>query len=225
MEHRPTDAVRSYVDAIRLGNEISQGGLMINQLVGIACEKMGTIHLLKLLPSLMCEQMRPAIAELEHCDTNTFPWKEVERNEDHYVRAQLKKSATPFKDFKDWWQSRGLGKTVEEKHDLAVAQMRLLTTELALRCYRCDQGRAPKSLSALVPKYLQQVPSDPFSGHPLVYRPSDTNWLLYSVGPDRVDDGGRPASKIISSNQPIGIDMAPSNKNQNTGDLLYDSPW
>jgi hypothetical protein len=33
MENRPADATRSYVDAIRLGTEMSRGGLMINRLV------------------------------------------------------------------------------------------------------------------------------------------------------------------------------------------------
>src|SRR5262249_1249222 len=43
MESRLSDAARSYTDAIHLGNEISRGGLLINRLVGIACEGMGSI--------------------------------------------------------------------------------------------------------------------------------------------------------------------------------------
>ena len=58
MENRPADATRSYVDAIRLGTEMSRGGLMINRLVGIACEGVGSIPLAKLLPKLTGEQMR-----------------------------------------------------------------------------------------------------------------------------------------------------------------------
>jgi hypothetical protein len=66
-----------------------------------------------------------------------------------------------------------------------------------------------------VPKYLQRVPSDPFSGHPLVCRPQGTTWLLYSVGPDRVDDGGKPMTRDNSGNGPVVY----------KGDLFYDSPW
>ena len=32
---------------------------------------------------------------------------------------------------------------------------------------------------------------DPFGDDRLVYRPGDTGWVLYSVGPDLVDDGGQ----------------------------------
>jgi hypothetical protein len=58
-------------------------------------------------------------------------------------------------------------------------------------------------------KYLSYVPEDPFSGQPLVYRAQGTNWLLYSVGPDGVDDGGKPVGRGLGGK----------------GDLYFDSPW
>jgi hypothetical protein len=65
MDGRSADAARSYTDVIRFGNEISRGGLLINRLVGIACEGMGSSALVKLLNKLSCEQMRPILVELE----------------------------------------------------------------------------------------------------------------------------------------------------------------
>jgi hypothetical protein len=59
MENRTGDAARSYVDAIRLGNNMSRGGVVITRLVGIACENIGTIPLIKLLPQLNSEQTPP----------------------------------------------------------------------------------------------------------------------------------------------------------------------
>jgi hypothetical protein len=63
--------------------------------------------------------------------------------------------------------------------------------DLAIRLYRGKQGRLPEALSDLVPDYLPSVPIDPYSGQPLVYRPQGESFLLYSVGQDRRDDGGR----------------------------------
>ncbi len=48
------------------------------------------------------------------------------------------------------------------------------------------------TLDDLVPDYLPEVPDDPFGGGPLVYRRTATGYLLYSVGRDQRDDGGRP---------------------------------
>ena len=204
IENRSADAAQSYVDAIRLGNEMSHGGLMMNRLVGIACEGIGSIPLVKLLPKLNCEQMRPLIAELEKIDDTTVQWRDVIQNENRFARAQLGNYPNPIKLVSDLWQARDVRRASAERHDLAAAHLRLLIVELALRAYRCDEGKGPGSLTQLLPKYFQSLPIDPFSGNPLVYRPTGTNWVLYSLGPDRADDGGKPLGKIISGDYLIG---------------------
>jgi hypothetical protein len=50
MENQPAEATQSYVDAIRFGNEMSRGGVLITRLVGIACEGIGYAPLAKLAP-------------------------------------------------------------------------------------------------------------------------------------------------------------------------------
>ncbi len=73
------------------------------------------------------------------------------------------------------------------------ALSRMLLIELALRAYRLDRGAYPATLGQLVPAYLPDVPLDPFSnGQTLRYRLSRGRYLLYSVGPDAVDNGGQP---------------------------------
>jgi hypothetical protein len=76
------------------------------------------------------------------------------------------------------------------------AQEALLTAAFALRAYRVEHGVYPATLDGLVAGgYLTQLPLDPFdpAGGPVRYRalPGD-RYLLYSVGPDGKDDGGRP---------------------------------
>lgn len=227
MENHPADAARSYIDAIHLGIEMSRGGLMMNRLVGIACEGLGSIRLVKLLPQLTCEQIRPVIAELEKIDENTVPWREVLQNENRFARAQLGSYPNPIKLASDLWQARNVRKASEERHDVAAAHLRLLTAEVALRTYRCDQGTGPGTLAELIPRYLQHLPIDPFSGKPLVYRIASTNWLLYSLGPDRVDNAGIPVGKLMSGDYLIlmGLGASKSGKGQDNGDLLYDSGW
>ncbi len=69
----------------------------------------------------------------------------------------------------------------------------LLLTLLALRAYRLDHGAYPAALSALAPNYLKAVPDDPFAlSGPLRYKNLGSKYLLYSVGPDGKDDGGKP---------------------------------
>ncbi len=61
----------------------------------------------------------------------------------------------------------------------------------ALAAYRADHGWFPGTLQELSPTYLAEVPLDPFNGQPLVYRPSTDAYLLYSVGLNGQDEGGR----------------------------------
>src|SRR5207237_6032391 len=61
----------------------------------------------------------------------------------------------------------------------------------ALAWYQREHGHYPKTLDLLAPKYLVKIPQDIFSGKALIYRPSEKGYLLYSVGPNGKDDGGR----------------------------------
>ncbi|MDB6124833.1 MAG: hypothetical protein JWQ71_3826 [Pedosphaera sp.] len=211
LENRPADAARSYLDAMRLGNEISRGGFIINRLVGLADGWIGITPLLTLAPKLKCDQATPLIAELEKLDADTVTWNEVLQNENFLVRHELRKTSNPIMWITAWWQSRPAKKKGEEKHKLLTARLRLLTTELALRCYQSQQGHGPERLDQLIPKHLKRVPLDPFSDKPLVYRSQGTNWLLYSIGADKADDGGKSIGRSISGTE-------------SKGDLLYDSP-
>src|SRR5262249_4671995 len=71
------------------------------------------------------------------------------------------------------------------------AQLRCALTALAVERFRLREGRWPENLSALAPGYLQAVPLDPYDGQPLRYRQLSTGVVIYSVGPDLTDDGGK----------------------------------
>ncbi len=66
----------------------------------------------------------------------------------------------------------------------------------ALAAYKADNGRYPDTLDALKPKYLPTIPLDSFSGEPLIYQPDATGYLLYSVGINGEDEGGRSYSDL-----------------------------
>ncbi len=67
---------------------------------------------------------------------------------------------------------------------------------IALELYRTRNGEYPKSLDALVPEYLPEVPADRISGNAVRYKLVEGKPLIYSVGADGDDDGGRlPAGK------------------------------
>jgi hypothetical protein len=64
----------------------------------------------------------------------------------------------------------------------------------ALERYRLAHGEFPENLELLAPRFLSGVPRDVASGQPFRYRRTgDGRFVLYAIGSDGVDDGGRPA--------------------------------
>jgi hypothetical protein len=64
-------------------------------------------------------------------------------------------------------------------------------TILSLFRYKQEKGSFPVSLEALIKEgYLNEIPLDPYSDKPLVYRRTEDRFTLYSVGFNFTDDGG-----------------------------------
>lgn len=68
------------------------------------------------------------------------------------------------------------------------ARHELLRTRIAIERYRLERGEWPGDLSALVPAYLDALPSDPMDGNPLRYDP--VRKRIYSIGDDLIDERG-----------------------------------
>lgn len=69
----------------------------------------------------------------------------------------------------------------------------LLAIALSLRAYKLENGSYPDRLEKLVPEYLSKLPVEPFTMRgTFCYKPTHGKYLLYSVGPDGKDDGGKP---------------------------------
>jgi hypothetical protein len=72
-----------------------------------------------------------------------------------------------------------------------IAQLRTGRVGLAIQRYRLATGKLPDALADLVPTYLDAVPKDPFDGNDLRYKKLETGFVVYSIGEDRSDDGGK----------------------------------
>lgn len=67
----------------------------------------------------------------------------------------------------------------------------LLLTALALRAYKIEHKNYPATLRVLVPAYLKRIPADPFGGgESLRYKRAGSCYVLWSIGPDGIDNGG-----------------------------------
>jgi hypothetical protein len=84
------------------------------------------------------------------------------------------------------------GEQFEQQRDAALVV-------LAAELFRRREGRLPESLAELTPTYLPTVPVDMFDGGPLKYRVEGDSFIVYSIGNDYLDDGGRAAPEHSAS--------------------------
>lgn len=133
-------------------------------------------------------------------DDSLPPWRHDERRSDHLyldvcqsglfdvlpvIRALM---GNPSGD-------EGMLSSAFERRDMFEADRGAVEIMLAAELFRRSEGRWPNQLAEMVPKYLPTEPSDPFTGKEMKYREpqgSGNAPLIYSVGPDGVDDGGTP---------------------------------
>lgn len=80
---------------------------------------------------------------------------------------------------------------------LADARLDLLRIAVALAERKAERGSYPDALDELVGERLGEVPLDPFSGRPLVYRREGEGYLLYSIGANGRDDGGDDERDVV----------------------------
>jgi hypothetical protein len=91
---------------------------------------------------------------------------------------------------------------VQGAHDRSTQINRNLRVAFALAAFHAEQGKYPAKLDELSPTYLAKVHGDLFADKPLIYKPAEGGYLLYSVGPNGKDDGGR-----TSEDNPKGDDF------------------
>ncbi len=177
---------------VRFGRFTPELGVLLNydaaSLEGVPWIRLGTYAgnkraFTRLLDQVAAEVAKPGWARGE--ESLFDPW------ESNYILAR-----SAFRDF--GWLLRPL--------DQIELERRSVTIMFALERFRNDTGAYSSSLADLTPRYLKNLPIDPCSGKPFLYRrvdpaadPQGRGYLLYLAGGDGRDDGGRNPKRGIGN--------------------------
>ena len=91
---------------------------------------------------------------------------------------------------------------------------------IALEIYRRRYGKYPAALTELAPKFLPAIPADRITGDPVKYGLRDGKPIVYSVGADRIDDGGVRPDRKSRSGRYDGAEWGISPKDAPHGDWV-----
>jgi hypothetical protein len=192
------DAAMISVDNMRIGRASSRGGLIIHYLVGVAMEGIGQWTLYPAIAHLDAAACRETLTALEQADQHREPLDAVfhrDRIYSQHVWGWYGHLLVLLHDMSESYREAHWATRQASTRSTALA--RLLRMVLALRCYRLQNDCFPDRLETLVPEYASNMPADPYDalGRSLRYVPTSDGYLLYSVGFDGDDDGGRPSPR------------------------------
>lgn len=81
-------------------------------------------------------------------------------------------------------------KRIRELSMRRLSQRRGISILMALRRYKNDKGEWPETLAEIAPTLPAEILVDPRSDGPFLYKRTDDRFVLYGVGPNRMDEGG-----------------------------------
>ncbi|MGD0539559.1 MAG: hypothetical protein ABSC03_18160 [Verrucomicrobiota bacterium] len=100
-----------------------------------------------------------------------------------------------------------------ERAAYGQAAVSLARVACALERHRLATGSYPEKLDGLTPRFIDRLPPDPVNGEPLKYRrDAPDRFILYSVGANLKDDGGR-----------VDVDDLGRIRNRGQGDWVWRS--
>lgn len=157
LEGQTNQAWKVYLEIVEVGQVSARGGVVLDKLVGVACENIGLKQLAAVLPALAADQCRAAIQGLQRIDMNEESVAEVLQREKVFLNQAF------------GWRGRisGLldgGARAEMEANCArkaadrATERHQLLVKLATRAFVLEKGRPPQSPAELVPAYLPAIP-------------------------------------------------------------------
>ncbi len=171
MEKRPVDAVQSDLDMIHLANDSANGGVIIDQLVGIAIEVISVRQMQKLVDQLDAKSCRETAETLELLDSQKQTWSQVMQQERDWSRRTFPGIRNELARLMSRNSLNQAYQKAGQKFAAQRSKTRQLMVDLAARAYELDKGHPPANLTDLVPDYLKAIPQDPLTGTNMVYSP------------------------------------------------------
>ena len=195
-ENRIDQALEKYINCIRIGRHFSQQPLAIDFLAGLAMEgvSLQRIRYLLVYKNLSDEQIKTIETLLPYPKLDEY-YKAVLNVEAIYNRMMLQQ----FSLFSRLIHKISyIGKDDPSLKRLQEIFLRFAADRhgtqivIALKRYKYKNGKWPEKLDEIKP-YLssEDIIIDPQNNGSFVYKLKDNSFILYSTGPNRIDENGK----------------------------------
>ena len=187
-------AAQNLLDLIRLGAATSRGGNATCYEMGAVCVFQATTMFPSLLAGLGSGSAEELARELQQVQG---AWESAEAAVARSLVTERSASVPMAPGAAEVLRQR-MVVTEQAVH----VHLDLCRAALHARSFEARTGHLPESLDAIASALTSGALEDRFSRKRLVYRKTNDGFLLYSVGPDHKDDGGRPMERSVLSGWP-----------------------
>lgn len=169
IQNRTNDAIQSYLDTVRFGEQCGHGSVLFSKLVAVACEGLGYEGLQSLTNGVNSRQCSEIVLTLETVNVQESPTTEILEQEALWMRkgTSLREKIGGLIHYKDEQKQKEVWLTKIQTNQLRRRQLML---DFAARAYELGKGKPPAAITDLVPDYLKAIPKDPITGSNLVLR-------------------------------------------------------
>jgi hypothetical protein len=211
-------AVSCGLDVLQLVPAASHGGLGIDYLASLGISYGGLQWLRDARETATLDDCKFVLNNLPDVREQMEPPAEITVREWHFFR-RIKGIYTTFVTEMYFSNNRAdFEKRMEESLQNADAMTGLLRLHYAIRAFQLVEGRLPKSLAELAERKWKTSTQDPFSQQDFIYQKGKDRYLLYSVGPNGLDDGGveeeqdrEQGDLLLESRESLGTGTVPAN--------------
>lgn len=194
-------AANRFLDLVAFASASSRGGLMWHDQNSYYAADLGFRGFYQCINQLPRQRIPEYIDRLQRLESEYEPAKNFVRRTDIWMQRSRGWYGHLMSIFGQRFHPRLFeveSYLMDRQHISTI--FRLLQTELAIRAYEADHHDWPAGLANLVPEYLPKLLTDPHSanGDHLRYVCDRNSYILYSVGPDGVDNQGERAWQSLS---------------------------
>jgi len=222
-EGRIEKALEKCFCLIRMGRHNRQQPFALDFSIGIIIESMALRRMrICIVESNVTDQNLRAIetALPQPNDEWTQDWDNMLAVEKLYVKMLPHIPSQPDWRYqlKAWWEKKQDQEAkidrVKEIYTRLLADRRGNQILIALRRFKNKTDRWPESLDELKPLVAEDILIDPQNNGPFVYKLTDDGFILYSTGPNNIDEGG--SDKNGADDRAIWPLQIPQTKVQNS---------
>jgi hypothetical protein len=183
-------AINSGLENLHLAKAASNGGLGTDWLSGIATYTIGLMTLRDACEIAAAKDCKFLLNNLPDVREQLEPPAEITAREWHFFRRINGAWATYLTEMTFSNNRVDFENRMEDSRLTAHARAELLRLHYAIRAFQLREDRLPRALTEVIGPDLTEIPADPCGGRDFIYQVASDNYLLYSVGPNGVDDGG-----------------------------------